>query len=281
MKVVEALPLPGWEAALDLGFELRERRTVLARRASHGPLAIQKALYPEGDSVCQAILLHPPGGIAGGDRLSMRIDVGAGAHAQLTTPGATKWYRSTGIEASQEVDVTVAGGGVCEWLPQENIFFSSARAVNRLCINVEAGAAFCGWDVMCLGRTASGERFADGRIRQQWRVVRGGRLLFEETGVIEGGGTLLDSPVGMGGHPVCGTFIATGADIGRPLLDELRAIEAEGTAIWGVSALPQVLVGRFLGASAEVARSYFSRLWHGVRPHFANRMACVPRIWST
>jgi urease accessory protein len=105
--------------------------------------------------------------------------------------------------------------------------------------------------------------------------------LFEETGVIEGGGTLLDSPVAMGGHPVCGMFIATGADIGRPLLDELRAIEAEGTAIWGVSALPQVLVGRFLGASAEAARSYFSRLWHGVRPHYANRMACVPRIWST
>jgi urease accessory protein len=211
----------------------------------------------------------------------VQVEVGSGAHALLTTPGATKWYRSAGLDASQQVDIAVARGGTCEWLPQENIFFSSARAVNRLCVTLESGATFCGWDVMCLGRTASGERFAAGRIRQQVRIVQEGRPLFEESGVIEGGSILLDSAVGMGGYPVCGTFIAAGIDGRGALLEALRALTADGEGRCGVSVLPGLLIGRFLGGSAEVARRYFARIWDCVRPHYARRAACVPRIWAT
>jgi hypothetical protein len=96
-----------WHAELHLGFARSGERTVLRENRHRGPLRVQKALYPEGDAVCQAIVLHPPSGIAGGDHLAISATVETGAHAQLTTPGAGKWYRSGGTEASQVISLSV------------------------------------------------------------------------------------------------------------------------------------------------------------------------------
>ena len=281
MKPLEAIALRGWEAALQLAFERRGERSVLARRSSYGPLAVQKALYPEGELVCHAILLHPPGGIAGGDRLEIEIEVETGARALLTTPGATKWYRSAGTEAVQSVAIAIGRNAVCEWLPQENIFFESARAKNVLTVDLQEGGVFCGWDVMCLGRTASGERFESGSVRQRLRVTRAGHPLFEELGTIEGGSALLDSPVGMAGFPVCGTFLLAGIEISKPALDECRDAAPAGKAKWGMTRLPELLVARYLGPSAEQAREYFVRIWKIVRPLYSQKAVQIPRIWAT
>jgi len=281
MKPVEAIAPRGWEAALQLGFQRRGDRSVLARRSSIGPLAVQKALYPEGDLVCHAILLHPPGGIAGGDRLAIAIEVETGARVLLTTPGATKWYRSAGAEASQCVHISVARNSVCEWLPQENIFFESAHARNALTVELEAGAVFCGWDVMCLGRTASGERFLAGQVRQHLRVTLGTRPLFEELGTVEGGGALLDSPIGMAGYPICATFIMAGVAVDRDALNFCRATVPAGDGKWGVSAMGELIVARCLARTAETAREYFLKMWEHLRPRYAQVPACVPRIWAT
>lgn len=281
MKPVEAVVQRGWEAGLQLAFQRRVDRTVLARRASFGPLAVQKALYPEGELVCHAILLHPPGGIAGGDRLEIAIEVETGAHALLTTPGATKWYRSAATEASQSVGIAIGRNAVCEWMPQENIFFDAAHAKNALSVDLQEGALFCGWDVMCLGRTASGERFRTGRMRQHLRVTRGARPLFEELGTVEGGSALLDSPIGMAGYPICATFILAGVAIGRDALESCRAVAPAGDCRWGVSVMGEVLVARCLARTSESARAYFLKMWEHLRPQYAQVPARVPRIWAT
>ena len=281
MKPVEAVMHGGWQAGLQLVFQRRGERSVLGRRSSYGPLAVQKALYPEGDLVCHAILLHPPGGIAGGDRLEIAIDVETGAHALLTTPGATKWYRSAETEASQTVRLSIGRNAVCEWMPQENIFFDAACAKNALSVDLQEGAVFCGWDVMCLGRTASGERFQAGRICQHLRVTRGARPLFEELGIVEGGGALLDSPIGMAGYPVCATFIMAGVATDRDALDLCRAAAPAGDGKWGVSAMGEVVIARCLTLTAEAAREYFLKMWEHLRPRYAQVPARVPRIWVT
>ncbi len=116
----------GWRARLELGFANEDSRTRLVRRAHEGPLVVQKPLYPEGEDVCQCIVVHPPGGIAGGDDIELRVDVESGAHAQLTTPGATRWYRNAGADAAQRIVFSVADGGVLEWLPQGTIVFDGA-----------------------------------------------------------------------------------------------------------------------------------------------------------
>jgi urease accessory protein len=281
MKPVEAIAPRGWEAALRLGFERRGERSVLARRSSFGPLALQKALYPEGAQVCHAILLHPPGGIAGGDRLDIAVEVGPGAHTLLTTPGATKWYRSAAGEAVQAVGVKIAHHAICEWMPQENIFFNAACARNTLSVELEEAAVFCGWDVMCLGRTSSGERFRAGRIRQHVRVMRDGALLLEEMGTLQGGGALLDSPIGMAGYPVCATFILAGLAVERAALDLCRAVTVADDCRLGVTAMTDVFVARCLARTAEAARACFLKIWEHLRPHYAAAPARAPRIWAT
>ena len=103
----------GWEARLALRFEQRAGRTVLAHRSHEGPLAVQKPFYPEGD-VCHVYLLHPPGGVVGGDRLAIEIEVASNAHAVITTPAAGKLYRSAGPASMQEQRLSVAPGAALE-----------------------------------------------------------------------------------------------------------------------------------------------------------------------
>jgi len=281
MKPVEGMLQRQWQAALHLAFQRHGERCVLARKSNLGPLVVQKALYPEGDAICHAIVLHPPGGIAGGDRLAISVAVEAHAHALLTTPGATRWYRSGGAEASQCVDISVGARAICEELPQENIFFASAQAHNGLNVDLAADAVFCGWDMVCLGRIASGERFGTGRLRQHLRLTRGGKALFEELGTLEGGTGLHDSPIGLAGYPVYATFLLAGGGIEREMLEACRDIVPAGDCKWGVSAMDGVLVARALGRSAQALREYFEQLWARLRPRYARASARAPRIWAT
>jgi urease accessory protein len=200
-----------WHARLSLGFERREASTILARRQHVGPLRVQKALYPEGEAVCHAILLHPPSGIAGGDQLAIEVDVADAAQALLTTPGAGKWYRSAGPLAAQDLHFRLAEAGTLEWLPQETIVFDGARAAMTSRIELTGSARYFGWEVLCLGRRAAGERFTKGVLDLHTRIERDGRPIWLERGRIGGGSPLLDSAAGLAGFSVSGTLLASGA----------------------------------------------------------------------
>jgi urease accessory protein len=152
MKPVEALHAAGWRASLELGFRADDERTWLARRRHSGPLVVQRSFYPEDAGLCQMVIVHPPGGIAGGDELELNISAEEHAGVQLTTPGAGKWYRGFGHNARQTVRIGVAAGAMCEWLPQENIVFDGAAAQMSLQVDLADDAVFCGWDFTCLGR---------------------------------------------------------------------------------------------------------------------------------
>jgi urease accessory protein len=270
----------GWEARLDLAFERDAARTVLAARKHVGPLRVQKALYPEGPEVCQAIIVHPPGGIVGGDSLSIGIGVGANAHAQLTTPGAAKWYRSSGPRARAVTTLRIQDGALLEWLPQETMLFDGARASIALAVELARESRFIGWDVTCLGRTASGERYAFGDFRQSTEISRDGELLFCERAAIDGGSRPLQSGAMLKGAPVFGTLVAAGASVTDEMLAGCRAVRCN-TGDGAVTRLPEVFVARYRGDSASAARTYFATLWRLLRPLIAGRDAVTPRIWST
>ena len=164
----------GWHASLHLGFEPRGGRTVLATRRQRGPLAVQRAFYPEGD-ICHLYLLHPPGGVVGGDRLDIDVGVADGAHALITTPGASKFYRSAGPEARQHQRLTVGDGGTLEWFPQENILFPGANLRTGTDIDLSGNARFLGWEILSLGRPVISERFEHGSADLGLRVQRDGQ----------------------------------------------------------------------------------------------------------
>lgn len=254
-----------WRAKLALGFQREGERSVLAKRTHDGPLVVQKPLYPEGADVCHAIIVHPPGGIAGGDELALAVDCAPQSHAVLTTPGAGRWYRSSGSWARQSLDFHVAG--TLEWLPRETIVFDGALAELDTCIELAEGARFIGWEIVCLGRRGAGERFQRGRLRVSLNVNRAGRVVFIDKGEIDA--KLMSSPVGLGERSVFGMLVATyeGARVSTPDL--------------ATTQLPGLLIARYLGDSSEQALRALTALWKTLRPLVCAREAIEPRIWST
>jgi len=269
-----------WRARLDLAFDRDGPRTRLARRSHEGPLVVQKPMYPEGDEVCQCIVVHPPGGIAGGDRLRLAVDVAAGARAQLTTPGAAKWYRADGRPSSQQLDFTVAPGAVLEWLPQSSIVFDGVDARSDVRVRVGRDGVYMAFDVVCLGRTASGETFDTGTWRQRVDVERDGALVWSERLVLRGDDALLRSKPGLNGAPVFGTFAVMAAHIPDDLVAACR-MPAPTRGDGSVTRVAHGIIGRYLGPSTEAAHAYFTALWTIVRPALTGRAAVPPRIWST
>ncbi|HXI56305.1 MAG TPA: urease accessory protein UreD [Polyangia bacterium] len=287
---------PGWRAALQLAFAPASSAdgrgagdaTVLARRRHHGPLAVQRAFFPEGPSVCHVYLLHPPGGIVGGDQLRIDVSVAAGAHALLTTPAATKVYRSAGAQAGQRQRLSVAAGGVLEWLPQETILFDGSHVDLRTRVDLVAGARFVGMETLCFGLPARGEAFGRGRCRQSLELWQGGRPLLVERGRFDGDAPVSAARWGLSGAPVLGTLLAAPAAPGALLgeaIDEIRALCRALPAgdLGAVTVLGQggALVCRYLGASAERCSGFLRAAWGRLRPVLLARPALAPRIWAT
>lgn len=275
MRLAESVTTP-WKAQLDLQFASVKGKTLLAGKRAEGPLAVQKALYPEGDAVCHAIIVHPPGGIAGGDELLLRARVEIGASALLTTPGAGKWYRSAGPSASQLLEFDVEGA--LEWLPRETIVFNGARATLGCEVRLGKSARYIGWEILCLGRTRSGEKFESGSLRLETVVTREGRQLLLERGQINAGGRILHSPAGFGGRTVFGTMLAASPSFDAALLPALRQEMPDCIA---ATLLPGLLVIRYLGDSTEQAFAAFSGIWRRLRPAVLSRRAIEPRLWRT
>ena len=280
MNVADPVQVHPWRAELALDFEWRDGRTVLVRRRHQGPLVVQKPLYPEGEAVCHAILVHPPGGLAGGDELVLDARVRPHAHVLLTTPAAAKWYRSMGPWAKQCARIDAAPAACVEWLPQESILFDGARAEIALEVDLHGDAVFLGWDTFCMGRTASGEAFTRGACRLMSCISRNGRVIWFERGLMRAGDRFFTSPAGLNGRTVFGTFVAASSAVDRDLVERCRSETAdEGRA--AVTQTPGVLIVRYLGDSSEAAREYFRRIWRHVRPALAATPAKIARIWNT
>jgi urease accessory protein len=271
-----------WTAELSLVFRrIGDCRTVLAERRHEGPLVVQKPLYPEGPAVCHAALVHAPGGIAGGDRLTVTLSLEPGARALITTPSAAKWYKSGGSAARQSSNLQVADGAVLEWLPLESILFDQAEAAIDAEVMLEGAAAYAGWEIVCLGRRASGETFQRGSLRQATRISRDGRLIWNDRIALAGGDRLLASPVGLDGHHVTGAMVVAGAGpLPAGLLDACRA-QAPADGACGVTALPEIVSARYLGGSAEHAKAYFESLRRILRTWYAGLPAHTPRLWNS
>jgi urease accessory protein len=274
-----ALFTPSWHAELELAYGRFGDSTRPTQRRHKGPLRVQKHLYAEGPQVCQHIIVHPPGGIAGGDRLDISASVGANAWAQLTSPGAAKWYRAAG-PAYQQLDIKIAAGGTLEWMPQETIVFSEAKAELTTRIDLEGDARLFYWDVVALGRPASGERFDQGHFQSHLDIRRDGKRLWHERQRIVGDDGLLDSPIGLGGKPVFATLIVTG-EIDADLMERCRELAEHSPVRGDLSQLPGLIIARCLADEALHARAWLIELWKLLRPALLGREAVAPRIWNT
>jgi urease accessory protein len=269
-----------WLAQLELGFEKRGERTTLTHRCHQGPLVVQKPFYPEGDT-CHTYLVHPPGGVVGGDQLKINVNIAPDAHVLITTPGSGKLYRSAGPVAELEQQLQVASNGILEWLPQDTILFSGCEVDMLTRVNLKPGATFIatfiGWEIICLGRPSSGEAFDRGSCRQRFELWREEQPLVLDRSRLSGGDQILEAAWGLQGQPVTATMMAT------PATKEMLTIVRDAITDCGFSAtlLDDVLVCRYLGSQGAQAREIFAQAWAAIRPLLINRPACPPRVWAT
>jgi len=272
-----------WKACLSLEFENRTQRTIISHRKHSGPLVIQKPFYPEGRP-CHIYLLHPPGGLVGGDHLSLDVLLHKGSHTLITTPGAAKFYRSAGPLAQQIQTFNISNDGLLEWLPQETIAFNQTNALIQTRVNLDAGAKFIGWEITCLGRQASDELFNSGRFVQKLEVAINNKPSLIERALFEGNSELLSSPWGLAKHATVGTMIVTPAN--QQLVTSVRehlqvCTQGKSGQLFSATLVDNIMVCRYLGPQAETAKHLFIEAWKIARPYVQNIDACIPRIWNT
>ena len=274
-----------WQAKLRLDYSLERQRTV-ARYAHDGPLRILQSLYPEGDAVCHNVLIHPPGGLVGGDTLALDIRVGAGAHGLITTPGATRFYRSLGPSAVQSTQISLSDQARLEWLPLENLCHNDCRAENRLTLDLAPGSEILGWDITALGLPHAQQAFERGSFLQHLEAPG---VWLERGEMRAADQRLMQGPAGLAGQACLGTlFFVTGSPIDRQrrsaaleLAQSLLQTHALRARAGVTSPNERVLVVRVLAPLVEPVGELLRQLWAGWRQVLWQLSCARPRIWAT
>jgi len=282
-------PPAGWRAHLQLRFESSAGATRLTRRRHEGPLLVQRTFHPEAlrgargargaEGPCHVYLIHPPGGMVGGDHLRLSLEVAPEAHALLTTPAAGKFYRH-GAAGPARLTQSLAVRGRLEWLPQENIFYPDCVAEVCTRVDLAAEGRFMGWEVGCLGLPAIARGLGDGRVWQGFELYRDGRPLLLERQRITG--ECLHACWGLRGHAAFGSCLAYPVRDAVLELARTRAaqlMDAELTL--GCTLVDEVLCCRGFARRADRLRAAFVQLWTTLRPLLFGRDAVPPRIWAT
>ena len=273
-----------WHAHLSLDYTQRDGRTS-AHFLHDGPLRVLRSLYPEGPGICHHVLVHPPGGLVGGDTLDIEVHAGEGTHALITTPGATRFYRSEGEPALQRTRLRLEAGARLEWLPLEAIAYDGCLARNQLELDLAPGAELLAWDITALGLPHAQQPWLRGEFLQhtQWP----GQWL--ERGLIRADDALLlDGPLGMAGQRCLGSLVfASGTPLPRARKEQV--LEATHTLLsshpqgaWCGATCPndKVLILRGLAPVVEPLMQLWQQVWTLWRKLLWDMAAPPPRIWS-
>jgi urease accessory protein len=289
-NVIQSAIMPNaWLANLRLDFSFADdqHKTVLSHREHHGPLLVQKSLYPEGKEICHAVILHPPAGIAGGDHLAIQLNIENNAKVVVTTPGATKWYKANQKDASQKIHIKVGANGHLDFLPQENIFFNSSSAHNQIIITQDKTASCIGWDIAQLGRTAQGERWEDAKLRNEIEYYFDNELCWVESMLLESQKSFYNEACGLAEFPVFGTMWMSSCNASEDLLEEItEMLDWSDSLRVGVTRIAidenyGLILVRGLSDEVEYLKNCFIQIWLFARERIAGIEPLPLRIWKT
>ena len=276
--------MSGWKAHLKLDYTCANQRTV-AKFEHVGPLRVLQSLYPEGDAVCHNVLVHPPSGLVGGDVLDMQLHLGDHSHALLTTPGATRFYRSEHGLATQQVKAYVGDSARLEWLPLETIAYNGCHGLNHAVFDLAPTAEMMAWDITALGLPSANLPFERGQLQQHLEVSG----VWLERGLMDAQDMrLMNGPLGLARHRCMATLVfACGTDLTRERRDfalslarELIEVAHAGVVAGVTSPHPRIVVLRTLSPLVEPAQTLLRGVWAAWRQGLWSMTGALPRIWA-
>ncbi|MCI0546047.1 MAG: urease accessory protein UreD [Candidatus Rokubacteria bacterium] len=259
----------GREGRLRLGFARRGPRTVLVERRFTLPLQALEPVELDASGAAVLTLLNPTGGLLGGDDLETVVHLGAGSHVCLTTPSATRVYRTAGAPARQRLTAHVGESATLEYLPDHLIPSPGARLVQSTEILLAATATALLLDAWAVGRLARGEAWEFGRLDIAL-IARDGRgPLLHDRAVLDGRPRWAE----MGGAEGRG-YVATLAvlaparaawrEVEEALLAALAPVPAE--TLHGVTRLGRGgVLARILAPSAPALQHAVRAVWAAAR----------------
>lgn len=280
-----------WSAEINLELSRLRSGTRLTAVKHQGPLRIQKP-FAQSDGSCHLYLLHPPGGVVGGDTLTINVDTGAETQSLITSTSATRFYRSLdpSLKQYQQINLRVGQQAHLDWVPLETILFEGSAARMFTEVHLDPTATYVGWEMLALGRRASGESFEKGSLTQSMRIFTDelpDQLLHRERFDLGNETRLISAaPFGLSKRSLIGTLVAVfkpgHETIAKNVVKALQAQFDEPD--WGASVKERTIVVRYLGHSAEVCRRGFET----ARAAMANAglfnregPGPYPRIWNT
>ncbi len=275
-------PIASWEARLKLGLTYKNDKTLLSKRRHEGPLTLQRPFYPEEDGTCHLYVLHPPGGIVGGDSLNIEVVCNEYTSTLITTPGASKFYQSNGFTAWQNQNLKVRKDACLEWLPQETILFDGAKVDSTTKVQLDKQSSFIGWEIVSFGRPACKEEFSNGMFKQNFEIWQDDEPLLIDRVMIKDRAEVFSSLWGLQAQPVMGLMTVVNNDV-NALLEAKNIIQdmIEDVSRLSVTVMNTVLVCRCLDTNSMAIRDIFIDIWKSIRPVSINKNPCEPRIWAT
>jgi urease accessory protein len=271
--------VPGWQGRLQLTYRYDRSKTQAIEHQGTAPLKVQRSFYPEDEAICHNTILHTAGGVVGGDRLKIDIDLQPQSRAVITTATAGKIYGSNGTRAAQSIVQNIGANACLEWLPQETIIFDRAIFHQHLRVNLAPTASWLGWEINRFGRTARGERFTQGEWKSATEVYRQGQPIWIDRQLLFGD-EMVDSAHSLARHSIVGSLAWIGAEVSKDLVVEARSLFGGEPSKIGVTRLTEGLLCRYRGDSTTEVRQWFTAVWHLLRSSFLESPPLHLRVWQ-
>ncbi|MGL5133530.1 MAG: urease accessory protein UreD [Planktothrix sp.] len=271
-----------WQGILELDYQKINNSTQLVKAYSQAPLKIQRSFYPEGQEICHSIILHTAGGMVGGDRLCQTINLQPETQVVLTTPAASKIYRSSGETAHNIINIEVQKQAYLEFIPREVIIFNGAIFSQNLRVNLAPDACYLGWEITRFGRTARGEIFNQGQWKSCTEIWQNGCPVWIDRQGFIANEEILNSPHGLAGQPVIATLTWVGQSVSKDLVNSIRQLwlQRETSSQAGVTQLISGLLCRYRGNSTQEVINWFTDVWQLLRQNYTGKSIVKPRVWQ-
>lgn len=281
MKNLEINPSQ-WQGILELDYQKINNSTQLVKAYSQAPLKIQRSFYPEGKDICHSIILHTAGGMVGGDRLCQTINLQPKTQVVLTTPAASKIYRSSGETAENHINIEVEKQAYLEFIPRETIIFNGAIFSQKIRVNLAESACYLGWEITRFGRTARGEIFNQGQWKSCTEIRQNGCPIWIDRQGFIANEEILNSPHSLGGKPVIASLIWVGKPVSEDMIKSIRQLweQRETSSQAGVTQLISGLLCRYRGNSTQEVIHWFTDVWQLLRQNYTGKSIVKPRVWQ-